>query len=149
MLCFYWHCLFSESGLKHTESIHTFLGKGLLSRLHQHEDTILPGDEEPVSTLDHLEAQKQVKRLIQYMDNRIDKLQNLLEDEDRSVITNQKFEDLQRHIKSVSTICNLQRHIKAVSTFCNLQRHIKAVSTFCNLQRHIKAVSTFCNLIHV
>lgn len=74
-----------------------------MNRLQQQEDRH-QGEEEPVSTLDHLEAQKQVKRLIQYMENRIDKLQGLLEDQDRSGVTNQKFEELQRHIKSVSKV---------------------------------------------
>lgn len=86
-----------------TSSSLVLVGKDLLNRLHHQNDIVIPpGDDEAVSTLDHLEAQKQVKRLIQYMENCIEKLENLLEDEDRSVITNQKFEDLQRHIKAVS-----------------------------------------------
>jgi hypothetical protein len=59
-------------------------------------------EEDTASTLDNLEDQKQVKRLITYLENRVDKLQNLLEDRDRSLSLNLEYEDFQRNVRNVS-----------------------------------------------
>lgn len=81
-----------------------FVGHDLLTRLK------LPGnsEEDTASTLDNLEEQKQVKRLITYLENRVDKLQNLLEDRDRSLSLNLQYEDFQRNVKHVSVIVKVQ-----------------------------------------
>ncbi|GFO38536.1 sec14 domain and spectrin repeat-containing protein 1 [Plakobranchus ocellatus] len=54
-----------------------------------------------VPTLDNLEAQKQVKRVLQYLTNRVDKLQDLLEERDRSLNANLQFEEWKRNVKTV------------------------------------------------
>lgn len=81
-----------------------FVGHDLLTRLK------LPGnsEEDTASTLDNLEEQKQVKRLITYLENRVDKLQNLLEDRDRSLSLNLQYEDFQRNVKHVSVIVKVK-----------------------------------------
>ncbi|KAJ8320412.1 hypothetical protein KUTeg_001999 [Tegillarca granosa] len=83
-------------------------GKELLARLQQAESHgHLPGEEAFATTLDNLEAQKQVKRSIQYLENRVDKLKYFLEDKDKSLSHNLQYEDLQRDIKRVPDMAHL------------------------------------------
>ncbi|KAK3083009.1 hypothetical protein FSP39_011505 [Pinctada imbricata] len=79
-------------------------GRELLARLQQYSnDQSTAAEEDAVTTLDNLEDQKQVKRMIQYLEGRVDKLQQVLEDRDRSLSINLQYEDLQRNIKTVLT----------------------------------------------
>ena len=55
-----------------------------------------------IMTLDDLEAQKQVKRIVQYLENRMEKLQDYLSERDRRLNLNVQYEDLQKEIRSVS-----------------------------------------------
>ena len=57
--------------------------------------------DDAVTTLDNLEAQKQVKRTLQYIENRLDKLQNFLEDQDRSLHMNVLRDDVQKEFRQV------------------------------------------------
>ncbi|OWF44350.1 SEC14 domain and spectrin repeat-containing protein 1 [Mizuhopecten yessoensis] len=76
-------------------------GGELLSQLRRHRDPPQGQDKDSVWTLDDLEAQKQVKRLIQYIENRVEKLQNYLENRDRTLSLNLQYEELHRDIKTV------------------------------------------------
>ena len=60
----------------------------------------MPGDGS-VTTLDNLESQKQVKRTLQYIENRIDKIQNFLQEQDRSLHMNVLRDELQKEFRQV------------------------------------------------
>ena len=57
--------------------------------------------DDAVTTLDNLEAQKQVKRTLQYIENRLDKIQNFLEDQDMSLHMNVLRDDVQKEFRQV------------------------------------------------
>ena len=76
------------------------LGHDLLQKLQQYNEASMHGDD-AVTTLDNLEAQKQVKRTLQYIENRLDKLQNFLEDQDRSLHMNVLRDDVQKEFRQV------------------------------------------------
>ena len=61
------------------------------------------GDEAAI-TLDNLEAQKQVKRTLQYIENRLDKIQNFLENQDRSLHMNVLRDDVQKEFRQVGEV---------------------------------------------
>ena len=106
-------------------SVGYFVGHDLLTRLKP------PGNSEddPASTLDNLEDQKQVKRLITYLENRVDKLQNLLEDRDRSLSLNLEYEDFQRNVKHVSS------EVKQISSYVAYIDVIQSVQPQSGVQR--------------
>lgn len=80
-----------------------FLGRELLLKLQQYNEAAMPGDGS-VTTLDNLESQKQVKRTLQYIENRLDKIQNFLEDQDRSLHMNVLRDDLQKEFRQVCSV---------------------------------------------
>jgi hypothetical protein len=57
--------------------------------------------EESVTTLDNLEAQKQVKRLIQYIESRVEKIRAYLEDRDMTLNVEVQRDSVQREIRQV------------------------------------------------
>ena len=57
--------------------------------------------EESVTTLDNLEAQKQVKRTLQYIENRLDKVAAYLDSRDRSLNIDVQRDGVQREIRQV------------------------------------------------
>jgi hypothetical protein len=79
----------------------TFLiGQELLQKLQQYSDVAMRG-EESVTTLDNLEAQKQVKRLIQYIESRVEKIRAYLEDRDMTLNVEVQRDSVQREIRQV------------------------------------------------
>ncbi|KAK6166178.1 hypothetical protein SNE40_022937 [Patella caerulea] len=76
-------------------------GRDVLSNLQDKANGRFHSGNESVSTLDNLEAQKQVNRVIQYLENRVDKLQDFLEDRDKSLNMNMQTEEWKRSIKTV------------------------------------------------
>ncbi|KAL5005801.1 hypothetical protein ScPMuIL_016959 [Solemya velum] len=74
-------------------------GKDLLFRLQ--EDSGTGFQDNGLITLDTLEAQKQVKRMVQDLENRCDRLQDYLQNEDRSLSASLDLEDLQRNMRRV------------------------------------------------
>ena len=58
--------------------------------------------QESVTTLDNLEAQKQVKRMLQYLESRVDKVAAYLENRDRSLNMDVQRDTVQREIRQVT-----------------------------------------------
>ena len=82
----------------------------------------MPGDGS-VTTLDNLESQKQVKRTLQYIENRIDKIQNFLQEQDRSLHMNVLRDELQKEFRQVgyhisSRKLDMQTSIYSNESFC-------------------------------
>ncbi|KAL4216901.1 S14 domain and spectrin repeat-containing protein 1 [Mactra antiquata] len=75
-------------------------GQDLLQKLQQYSDMPVK-DEEAVTTLDNLEAQKHVKRMLQYIENRVDKIRNYLDNRDRSLHVDVQRDTVQREIRQV------------------------------------------------
>ncbi|KAH9498307.1 S14 domain and spectrin repeat-containing protein 1 [Bulinus truncatus] len=76
-------------------------GQELLTTLSENRASGYSDSQGFVPTLDHLEVQKQVKRVLQYLTNRVDKLQDLLEDKDRSLNSSIQYEEWKRNINTV------------------------------------------------
>lgn len=86
----------------------TFVGKEVLNQLQQSVGGSVGmgshgGDEEPVPTLDLLEAQKQVKRIVQYLEQRVEILRNTLEQRDKVYNLHFQFTDWKRNVKTASS----------------------------------------------
>ena len=62
------------------------------------------GEEEPIPTLDALEAQKQVKRVIQYLEQRVDTLRENLDLQDKTLNLAFQFKEWRRDVKTVSVL---------------------------------------------
>ena len=60
-------------------------------------------EEEPIPTLDMLESQKQVKRVVHYLEQRVDNLRDLLDQRDKTLNLAFQFKDWKRNIKTVSS----------------------------------------------
>ena len=60
-------------------------------------------EEEPIPTLDMLESQKQVKRVVHYLEQRVDSLRDLLDQRDKTLNLAFQFKDWKRNVKTVST----------------------------------------------
>ncbi|KAK3802342.1 hypothetical protein RRG08_034490 [Elysia crispata] len=76
-------------------------GQSLLKSLQETNYSGYSDNQGTVPTLDNLEAQKQVKRVLQYLTNRVDKLHDMLEDRDKSLNANMQFEEWKRNVKTV------------------------------------------------
>lgn len=95
-----------------------FKGRDLLLQLeHSVEEPTISsgrgGEEEPVPTLDLLEAQKQVKRVILYLEQRVDTLRAVLDSHDRMLNLAVQFTEWKRNVKTVSVfiynyLCNVE-----------------------------------------
>ncbi|CAG5126014.1 unnamed protein product, partial [Candidula unifasciata] len=82
-----------------TEVIHQ--GQDVLKSLQENGFSGYSDNQGMIPTLDNLEAQKQVKRVLQYLTNRVDKLQEFLEDRDRSLNANMQYAEWKRNVKVV------------------------------------------------
>lgn len=71
-----------------------------MKKLQQYSDVAMRG-EESVATLDNLEALKQVKRMLQYIENRVDKIRTYLENRDRDLHIDVQRDSVQREIRQV------------------------------------------------
>ncbi|XP_046554784.1 SEC14 domain and spectrin repeat-containing protein 1-like [Haliotis rubra] len=77
-------------------------GKDLLNRLqYDSSQSGFRSEDEVIPTLDNLEAQKQTKRVIQYLENRVEKLQDFLDDRDKYLNLSMKYSEWKRKVKSV------------------------------------------------
>ncbi|KAL3854881.1 hypothetical protein ACJMK2_014117, partial [Sinanodonta woodiana] len=76
-------------------------GYDLLSRLQDYDKQGVPPGEPMAGTLDSLEAQKQVKKMIQIIENRVEKLRGYLTVRDQSLNMNVQHSDLQKDIRRV------------------------------------------------
>nr|KAI8744805.1 SEC14 domain and spectrin repeat-containing protein 1-B-like [Biomphalaria glabrata] len=76
-------------------------GQELLTTLSENRLSGYSDNQGFVPTLDNLEVQKQVKRVLQYLTNKVDKLQDYLEDKDRSMNSSIQYEEWKRNIKTV------------------------------------------------
>ena len=106
--CFWIGCLqtwtqqsFGQKPREDHSKLETFItGQELLQKLQQYSDVAMRG-EESVTTLDNLEAQKQVKRMIQYIESRVEKIRAYLENRDRSLNVEVQRDTVQREIRQV------------------------------------------------
>ncbi|XP_064597993.1 SEC14 domain and spectrin repeat-containing protein 1-B-like [Liolophura sinensis] len=73
-------------------------GRDVLNQL-QREGT--SGFHNDASTLDNLESQRQVKRMIQYLEVKVDKVQEFLDDQDQALSHNVQFSELESGFKKV------------------------------------------------
>lgn len=60
------------------------------------------GEEEPMPTLDMLEAQKQVKRVVHYLEQRVESLRGSLDTRDKTLNLASQFKDWRSDVKTVS-----------------------------------------------
>ena len=81
----------------------SFIGQELLQKLQHYSDIAMQG-QESVTTLDNLEAQKQVKRMLQYLESRVDKVAAYLENRDRSLNMDVQRDTVQREIRQVTCV---------------------------------------------
>ena len=94
-LLFYYHC-----NILYLLAI-SYIGQELLQKLQHYSDIAMQG-QESVTTLDNLEAQKQVKRMLQYLESRVDKVAAYLENRDRSLNMDVQRDTVQREIRQVT-----------------------------------------------
>ena len=97
----------------------TAAGREVLSQL-QHS-VVAPsgvngrgGEEEPIPTLDMLESQKQVKRIIHYLEQRVDSLRDSLSMRDKTLNLAFQFKDWKHNVKTVSS-----RFAHIIDQFCS------------------------------
>lgn len=76
-------------------------GSVLLTQLQSNESGF-QSNNDVVATLDNLEAQKQVKRTTQFLERKVEKIQEHLETRDRSLNHNLQYEELKQGMKIVS-----------------------------------------------
>lgn len=74
-----------------------------MEKLQQYSDVAMRG-EELVTTLDNLEALKHVKRMIQYIESRVEKIRAYLENRDRNLHVDVQRDSVQKEIRQV---CNM------------------------------------------
>ncbi|KAH3754772.1 hypothetical protein DPMN_189453 [Dreissena polymorpha] len=82
---------------------HVLTGKELLEKLQKYSDVAMAGTE-PVTTLDNLEAQKHAKRMLQYLEARVDKVASYLDSKGRNLDLDVQRDSVQREIRQVSSV---------------------------------------------
>ena len=79
-----------------------FIGKVLLRQLQNDGESAYAREEDAITTLDNLETQKQVKRVIRFLEHKMEQLYEIQESKNKSTMINQDVVELQDSMKRVS-----------------------------------------------